>query len=156
MGFYQFHFTQKVNASRDEIWDFIATPRNLQKITPDYMSFEILSKNLPEKMYQGMMISYNVRPVFGIKTQWVTEITHIREKEYFVDEQRVGPYSIWHHEHRIVPIENGVLMEDTVSYKPPFGFLGSIANSLLIRNKIKEIFAYREIAVDQEFGKYTL
>lgn len=155
MGFYQFHFSQKINASLDEIWDFIATPKNLQKITPDYMGFEILSKDLPEKMYEGMIISYNVRPVFGIKTKWVTEITHIHEKEYFVDEQRVGPYTIWHHQHRIKPLENGVvLMEDTVSYKPPFGFLGSIANSLFIRNKIKEIFAYREIAVERKFGKY--
>lgn len=154
MGFYQFHFSQKVNASRDEVWDFIATPRNLQKITPDYMGFEILSKNLPEKMYEGMMISYNVRPVFGIKTKWVTEITHIHEKEYFVDEQRVGPYTIWHHQHRIKPLENGILMEDIVSYKPPFGFLGNIANSLFIRNKIEEIFDYRKIAVEQKFGKY--
>ena len=154
MGFYQFHFSQKINSSREEIWEFIATPRNLQKITPDYMGFEILSKDMPEKMYQGMIISYNVRPVLGINTNWVTEITHIQDKEYFVDEQRVGPYTIWHHQHRLKPLDKGFLMEDIVSYKPPFGFLGNIANSLFIRSKIKEIFAYREKALELQFGKY--
>lgn len=154
MGFFQFHFSQKINASHDELWHFIASPRNLAKITPDYMGFEILSKNLPEKMYEGMIICYNVRPMFGIKTKWVTEITHIREKEYFVDEQRVGPYCIWHHEHRLISIENGVLMEDTISYKPPFGIFGNIANSLFIRNKINEIFSFRKIALERRFGKY--
>lgn len=152
MGFYQFHFAQPINAPRDDVWEFIATPGNLQKITPENMGFEILSKNLPGKMYEGMIISYNVRPVFGIKTKWVTEITHIREKEYFVDEQRVGPYTIWHHQHRIKSLETGVLMEDIVSYKPPFGFIGDLANSLFIRKKIEEIFAYRKIAVEKKFG----
>ncbi|NEN24256.1 SRPBCC family protein [Cryomorpha ignava] len=155
MGFYQLIKEQKVNASIDEVWDFISSPGNLKEITPDYMGFDIISNNLSEKMYPGMIISYKVSPVFGIKTLWVTEITHVKEKEYFVDEQRVGPYAIWHHQHHISAIPNGVLMRDIVSYKPPFGFLGAMANGILIKSKLQEIFDYRTMAVDKKFGKYS-
>ena len=145
---------QKINCSIDEIWGFISSPSNLKVITPEYMGFDITSENLPEKMYPGMIISYKVSPLFGIKTTWVTEITHIEDKKYFVDEQRVGPYAIWHHQHLITPIKNGVLMKDIVSYQPPFGFLGAIANTLIIRKKLKEIFDYRTVAVENKFGVY--
>ncbi|MBT8384408.1 MAG: SRPBCC family protein [Bacteroidia bacterium] len=154
MAFYQFQKHQKINASIDEVWDFISSPANLKEITPDYMGFDIISENLPEKMYAGMIISYMVSPILGIKTNWVTEITQIRNKEYFIDEQRVGPYALWHHQHIIEPIKNGVLMTDIVSYQPPLGILGAIANSLIIRNKLNEIFDYRTKAVDKRFGIY--
>jgi len=154
MGFYQYKKEQKVNASIDEIWDFISSPKNLKEITPEYMGFEITSKDLPEKIYPGMIISYIVKPVFGIKTTWVTEITQVRDKKYFVDKQRVGPYAMWHHEHFIEPIGSGVLMTDIVSYKPPLGFLGSIANSLIIKKKLNEIFTYRTWAIEKKYGKY--
>ncbi len=153
MGFYQLHKTQKVPATIDQVWDFISSPDNLKKITPEYMGFNITSKLLSEKMYPGMIISYKVSPVLGIKMTWVTEITQVKEKEYFVDEQRVGPYSMWHHEHKIEPIEDGVLMTDIVSYKPPFGFLGSIANSIIIKKQLKEIFDFRTAAMEKMFGK---
>ena len=153
MGFYQLHTTQKIPASIDQVWDFISSPANLKKITPEYMGFNITSKLLSEKMYPGMIISYKVSPVLGIKMTWVTEITQVKEKEYFVDEQRVGPYSMWHHEHKIEPIEGGVLMTDIVSYKPPFGILGSIANTLLIKKQLKQIFDFRTVAVEKMFGK---
>ena len=132
MPFYQFQKQQKINTNIDEIWNFISSPANLKEITPDYMGFDVTTKNLPDKMYPGMIISYIVKPLFGIKTTWVTEITHVKENEFFVDEQRVGPYTIWHHQHKIKAIEGGTLMSDIVSYKPPFGFLGNIANSLII------------------------
>ena len=138
----------------EDIWDFISSPRNLKEITPDYMGFNITSKDLPEKMYEGMIISYLVSPVFGIKTNWVTEITHVRDLQYFVDEQRVGPYSIWHHQHFIESISNGVLMRDIVSYEPPFGFLGAIANSLMIKGKLQEIFDYRTQAIEKKYGVF--
>lgn len=154
MAFYQFHKKQKVKASIDEIWNFISSPANLKEITPDHMGFDITSKNLPNTMYAGMIISYKVSPLFGIKTNWVTEITQVRDKEYFVDEQRVGPYSIWHHQHHIEPIKDGVLMTDIVSYQPPLGFLGAIANSLIIKNKLKEIFDYRTLAIEKRYGVY--
>jgi len=153
MGFYQLHTTQKIPATIDEVWNFISSPANLKKITPSYMGFDITSKHAGEKMYPGMIISYKVSPVFGVKMNWVTEITHIKEKEYFVDEQRSGPYSMWHHEHKIEPIEGGVLMTDIVSYKPPLGFLGSIANSFLIKKQLNAIFDFREKVLHEIFGK---
>ncbi|MGB5463887.1 MAG: SRPBCC family protein [Aureibaculum sp.] len=154
MAFYQFKKQQKINTSIDKVWDFISSPANLKEITPDYMGFDIISEDLPEKMYAGMIISYMVSPILGIKTNWVTEITQIRDKEYFIDEQRVGPYALWHHQHIIEPIKHGVLMTDIVSYQPPLGILGAIANTLIIRNKLKEIFDYRTKAVDERFGIY--
>jgi ligand-binding SRPBCC domain-containing protein len=98
-----------------------------------------------------MIISYKVKPLFDIPVIWVSEITHVTEKKYFVDEQRIGPYAMWHHQHLIEPHENGVMMTDIVSYKPPLGFLGSIANVLLIRRKLERIFAYREKALKKRF-----
>jgi ligand-binding SRPBCC domain-containing protein len=151
MAFYQLIKKQFVPASIEEVWDFISSPKNLKEITPDYMGFDITSENLPEKMYAGMIISYKVRPLMGIPMTWVTEITHVEDKRYFVDEQRVGPYSIWHHQHQIEPHENGVMMTDIVSYKPPLGFLGSIANALLIRRQLKGIFEYREKALKKRY-----
>ena len=151
MAFYQLIKTQFVPATIEEIWDFISSPKNLKEITPERMGFDITSPNLPEKMYPGMIISYKVRPLLGIPMTWVTEITHVVEKKYFVDEQRVGPYAMWHHQHFIEPHENGVMMTDIVSYKPPMGFLGSIANAVLIKKQLEGIFAYREKALKKRF-----
>lgn len=152
---YQFKSSQKIPATIDQIWDFISSPRNLKKITPQSMGFEITNEPIGEKMYAGMIISYKVSPIAKIKMDWVTEITHVEDKVYFVDEQRVGPYKIWHHQHRLMPIENGILMEDIVSYKPPMGFLGDIANSLFIKKKLNQIFDYRFIALEGEFGVWN-
>ena len=154
MAFYQFYREQKIKTSLDEAWDFISSPKNLKEITPDHMGFEILSKNIPEKMYTGMIIIYKVRLLLGIKNVWVTEITHLREKEFFVDEQRIGPYSLWHHQHFIAPIEKGVLMKDIVTYKPPLGIIGAIANKPIIENKLKKIFDYRKKAIEKRFGVF--
>lgn len=154
MSIFQLKSEQKVPASVSEVWDFISSPKNLKRITPDYMGFEISLKGLPEKMYPGMIIAYKVSPVLGIKMTWVTEITHVEDQVYFVDEQRVGPYTIWHHEHKIEPIEGGVLMNDIVTYKPPFGIIGTIANGLFIRKKIDEIFNYRTKALIEIFGEF--
>jgi ligand-binding SRPBCC domain-containing protein len=151
---YQLKTSQKIPATIDQVWDFISSPRNLKKITPAHMGFQIRNEPIADKMYPGMIIAYKVSPLLGIPMDWVTEITHVKEKEYFVDEQRVGPYAFWHHQHKITPIDGGVLMEDIVSYKPPFGFLGSIANSLLIQGQLKSIFDFRLIAVEKEFGKW--
>ena len=154
MGFYQKTAEMKINTSLEDIWDFISSPANLKEITPDYMGFDIISQDLPVKMYAGMIISYRVKPLLGIKTTWVTEITQVEDKRYFVDEQRVGPYTMWHHQHILEPIENGVLMKDIVSYKPPFGILGSIANTLVIRKKLNEIFNYRTNAILSKYGVF--
>jgi len=149
---YQLKTEQFIPASIDEVWDFISSPANLKRITPGYMGFDITSGDLPAKMYPGMIISYKVRPVAGIKTTWVTEITHVEEGRYFVDEQRVGPYAMWHHEHHLEEVDGGVMMRDIVSYRPPMGFLGTIANRLFIRKKLAEIFAYRFRALEEIFS----
>lgn len=154
MAFYQLKTSQRIPATMEQVWDFISSPANLKKITPEHMGFDITSGELPEKMYPGMIISYKVRPLLGIKMTWVTEITHVKEGAYFVDEQRVGPYALWHHEHFIEPIEGGVLMRDIVSYRPPMGFLGAIANAVLIRRQLNGIFSYRYKAVEEMFGKF--
>lgn len=151
MGFYQFKRTQLFNNSIEELWHFISSPKNLKVITPDYMGFDIISEDLPDKMYEGMIISYKVSPLLGIKTTWVTEITHIKDKQYFVDEQRVGPYKIWHHQHFLESTPNGTLMKDIVSYQPPLGILGKIANQLIIKKKLEEIFNYRTKALNEVF-----
>jgi len=154
MAFYQFKNTQKIPASLEKVWDFISSPSNLKKITPAYMGFAITSGDLPEKMHPGMIISYKVSPLSGIKTTWVTEISHIKENEYFVDKQVAGPYSLWHHEHILQSVEGGVIMTDKVSYIPPFGILGALANSLFIRHKLKEIFDYRTKSLITIFGEF--
>lgn len=156
MSVYQLYKEQRLPISLNEAWDFISSPRNLKIITPDYMGFDITSKEIPKKMYAGMIISYIVTPILSIKTNWVTEITHVKEHEYFVDEQRVGPYSIWHHEHKIEAIKGGVLMTDILTYKPPFGIFGRIANTLFIQRKINEIFEYREEKLVELFGPFPI
>jgi ligand-binding SRPBCC domain-containing protein len=130
MATYQKYEEMEVLASIDEVWDFISSPSNLKEITPDYMGFEITSHGLPEKVYPGLMISYRVRPVLGINMNWLTEITQVEAPYYFVDEQRAGPYALWHHEHRLRPTEKGVIMTDLVTYRPPAGPLGDLARML--------------------------
>ncbi len=151
MAFYQFKFTQHINASLDDVWAFISDPANLKEITPPTLGFEVTSDDKCEKMYAGMIITYFVRPLLGIKMRWVTEITQVKDKEYFVDEQRLGPYTMWHHQHHLTPVADGVLMEDIVSYIPPFGFIGAIANKLIIRSKLEEIFEYRRKIIEDRF-----
>ncbi len=151
MAFYQLHKEQQVNTNLNEIWDFISSPKNLKEITPDHMGFNITSKNVNEKMYPGMIISYKVSPLLGIKLNWVTEITQVKEKEFFIDEQRIGPYTMWHHQHFVKENKDGVLMTDIVTYQPPFGILGSIANSLIIKKQLEDIFDYRKIALEKRY-----
>lgn len=152
--FYQFKQEQKIPASIDVVWDFISSPDNLKEITPDYLDFKVTSKSGGNKMYAGMIITYIVKPLLGLPLKWMTEITHVKDNEYFVDEQRVGPYKMWHHQHKIEAIDGGVLMTDIVTYIPPFGFVGAIANNLFIKKQLKEIFDYRTIAVEKRFGKF--
>jgi ligand-binding SRPBCC domain-containing protein len=155
MAFYQLTKTQKLPVSISQIWDFISEPVNLREITPGKLGLKVTSNNGSEKIYPGMLITYKVSPILGIKLNWMTEITHIKEHEYFVDEQRMGPYSIWHHEHKIEIIDGGVLMTDKVTYRPPFAFIGAIVNSMLIRQQLQEIFDYRSVALEKRFGKFN-
>ena len=153
MKIYTLHKKQNLPISLDQAWEFLSSPENLKTITPDYMGFNILS-GADKPMYSGQIIQYIVTPVLGIKTKWVTEITHVKDKQYFVDEQRFGPYSLWHHKHFIKEIENGVEMEDIIDYKVPFGILGQLVHPILVKPKLEEIFSYRTKKLEELFGKY--
>jgi ligand-binding SRPBCC domain-containing protein len=135
-----------------EAWDFLSSPENLQKITPKHMGFKILS-GTQEPMYAGQVIQYTVSPFPGFRTRWVTEITHLEEGSYFVDEQRFGPYSFWHHKHFISAVENGTLMRDIIDYKLPMGPLGNLAQTLFVRRQLTAIFRYREKTLEAAFGR---
>lgn len=154
MATYSFKTTQQISIPLEEAWDFFSNPANLQKITPPTMGFNIISSFHGTSMYPGQLIEYTVRPLLGIPLYWMTEITHVQELDYFIDEQRFGPYSLWHHQHHFKPLPGGrVEMTDIVHYRIPFGVLGDIANTLFVKRKLKEIFDYRYQAVEQYFKK---
>lgn len=153
MKIYRLHQKQNLPITKQEAWDFLSDPKNLKVITPDYMGFHILS-GADRPMFAGQIIQYIVTPVLGIKTKWVTEITHVIDGEYFVDEQRFGPYSLWHHKHFIKEIDGGVEMEDIIDYKIPMGFLGQLVHPILVKPKLKEIFDYRTKKLEELFGKF--
>ena len=132
-------------------WDFFSSPKNLAKITPQHMGFQITNKYEVGKMYPGMLITYKVSPLLGIKLDWCTEITHVKDHVYFVDEQRFGPYAMWHHQHHFEVVEGGVMMTDIVDYAISFGLLGSIVNVLLVKNAVKEIFEFRKHKIVELF-----
>jgi ligand-binding SRPBCC domain-containing protein len=137
----------------DKAWDFFSSPLNLEKITPPDMNFVVTSDyEQGSKVYPGMIITYKVSPLLGIKMNWMTEITHVKAKEYFVDEQRFGPYALWHHQHHFKEVDGGVQMTDLVHYAIPYGFIGRLANTLIVKNKLKKVFAYRKEAIVHLFG----
>ena len=150
--YYQLHKEQKLNAKISDVWNFAVSPKNLQRITPDKMGFEITSKNSEEKIYPGMIITYKVSPILKIKMNWVTEITQVKENKFFIDEQRLGPYKMWHHQHIFIDNDDHVLMKDIVTYIPPFGLLGDIANKLFIKRQLNEIFNYRFVEMNKIFN----
>ena len=146
---------QKIPISLDKAWDFFSNPANLQAITPDNMGFKVISKHHGDTMYAGQVIEYTVKPVLGIPLYWMTEITQVKDKEYFIDEQRFGPYSLWHHQHHFKAINGGVEMTDIVHYKNPLGILGKLANTLFVSRQLKAIFDYRVKKVEKMFGKWN-
>jgi len=143
MAVHQLKRIQILPISLGKAWDFFSSPFNLKQITPPDMGFEVKKLEENQKMYQGMIVSYRVRPMLQIPISWVTEITHVQEPLYFVDEQRVGPYSLWHHQHHFREVAEGVEMTDIVSYKVPLGILGNFANWLFVRKRLEYIFDYR-------------
>lgn len=140
--------------SLTEAWDFFSSPYNLTKITPDDMAF-IVTSELDEqtKMYPGMIITYKVSPLFGIHLNWMTEITQVEHEKYFIDEQRFGPFKFWHHQHHFKAVDGGVEMTDVLTYGLPMGILGQMAHGLFVKNKIKEIFIFREKKTIELFGE---
>jgi ligand-binding SRPBCC domain-containing protein len=151
MKIYKIETVQLVNASLDECWAFFSSPQNLQKITPNDMGFLITDFD-NKFVYPGQVIQYKVSPLLGIKLSWMTVITAVKDQAYFIDEQRFGPYTLWHHKHFFEATENGTKMTDVVHYALPLGFLGRIMNTLVVKNKLKEIFDYRCVKVDEMFN----
>lgn len=148
---YSLKTVQVLPISLEKAWDFFSSPANLSKITPEKLGFNIISKYHGDKMYTGQIIEYKVRPILGIPLYWMTEITHVEEHKYFIDEQRFGPYSMWHHQHHFKEVPGGVEMTDIVHYKIPFWILGDIANALFVKKQVTGIFDYRIKAVEKIF-----
>lgn len=145
---------QVVPISLDEAWDFFSDPRNLEKITPPGMGFLTVTPDLPPHIHPGLMIEYRVRPLLGLPMTWLTEITHMKEGSFFVDEQRVGPYAIWHHEHTFRALgDRRVEIGDRVTYRLPYQPFGDLVHGPLVRPQLRRIFAYREAAVRRLFGE---
>jgi ligand-binding SRPBCC domain-containing protein len=145
--------SQLIKSDLNTVWDFMSSPKNLATITPDYMGFQILNNLHGDTMYSGQIIEYNVSPILGVKLHWVTEITHVKDKEYFVDEQRFGPYTFWHHKHFLKETSQGIEMNDLVHYKLPFGILGKLANELFVKKQLKDVFDYRYKKVNELFNQ---
>ena len=145
---------QRIPITVQEAWDFFSKPDNLKVLTPPHLDFTVLSNQYKEEMYAGQIIEYNVKPLWGISLYWMTEITHVQEKIYFIDEQRFGPYAFWHHQHYFKFIDGGVEMIDIVHYKLPLWFVGDVANSLFVRHQLQKIFDYRFKKVEALFGKW--
>lgn len=148
---YKLQYKQQLPVSINEAWNFFSRPENLQQITPEHMGFIIKSEAHTDRMYAGQIIEYTIKPLLGIPLYWMTEITHLEPLVYFVDEQRYGPYSLWHHQHHFRETPEGVEMTDIVHYKIPFGFIGTIANSLFVRKQLADIFSYRSAAINRLF-----
>lgn len=154
MKVYQLKREQYLPISLAEAWDFFSSPRNLKDITPPDMGFDIVLIEESKAMYPGMIVGYVVRPLWGIPMRWLTEITHVQAPHYFVDEQRFGPYALWHHQHWFEEVEGGVKMTDLVHYALPMGVLGRLAHALFVRKRLEQIFDYRFRTLERRFGSW--
>jgi len=153
MKIYQLVYKQNIRVDIQTVWSFFSNPSNLKKITPPSMGFDIVFAK-PEEMYDGQIIVYKVSPLLGIKMTWVTEISHVNNPHYFVDEQRIGPYAFWYHEHFFNTIENGTEIIDKIHYGIPMGLVGQLMNPLMVKPKLKTIFDYRKQRISEIFGSF--
>jgi ligand-binding SRPBCC domain-containing protein len=132
-------------------WDFFSRPDNLARITPPDLGFVVTSQ-LPERMYAGMIVSYRIAPFGRLRVPWTTEITQVREPEFFVDEQRSGPYRLWHHQHHFRAVDGGVEMTDLIHYQLPFGVIGDLLAGAFVERRVAAIFAWRRQVLRELFG----
>lgn len=157
MAVYTLERVQQLPISLEEAWAFFSSPANLKVITPPEMGFDILSgARWVKQMYPGQVIAYTVRPLWNIPMHWLTEITQVKEGEYFIDEQRSGPYALWHHQHHFRSIPGGVEMTDLLHYKLPLGLLGRLAHFLFVGKRVAEIFDFREEILEKRFGRMVV
>lgn len=151
---HQLKSIQYIPVRLEEAWDFFSHPSNLFTLTPPALNLKFTNQLYGAEMYPGQVITYKVKPLLGIPLFWMTEITHVQKHTFFVDEQRKGPYALWHHQHHFKPVEGGVEMTDMVHYALPFGPLGSIVHSVLVKNQLHKIFAYRYAKIQELFGAW--
>lgn len=154
MHIYSLKRVQNIPTTLDKAWDFFTSPLNLAQITPQELKFHILSTPAFEHVYGGQLIEYKLSPLPGYRVYWMTEITHVAPYRYFVDEQRRGPYRLWHHQHHFREIEGGVEMTDIVHYQLPLGVLGAMAQRLFVGRQLERIFAYRAEKIGVIFGRW--
>jgi len=145
-------WTITIEKPLEEVWDFFAHPENLEKVTPEEVAFETLTDVKGQQVYPGMLIEHRIAPILGIKLGWITEIKHVEHLKYFVDEQRFGPYAMWHHQHHFEAVKEGTQMTDILHYKVPYGPIGSMANALFVEKMIHGIFDHRKEAFDKVFA----
>ena len=144
--------SQTLPVDRKVLWEFISVPQNLNKITPPDMAFEIIGEP-PEKSYAGLLLEYRVKvPLLGWST-WLTEIKYVEDGVSFMDEQRVGPYKLWLHTHKLEDVEGGTRMTDDIRYLVPLGPIGLLANILFVGRTLRRIFDYRRGKMEELFGK---
>jgi ligand-binding SRPBCC domain-containing protein len=168
MAVFSLRRVQYIPGESDKVWSFFVDPANLPLITPPNMRFRILtsgdnpvsntgpgSSNNSSEIYPGQLLEYRLRPLPGFWVYWMTEITQVRRGIYFVDEQRRGPYSLWHHQHHFRSVPGGVEMTDLVHYEVPFGFIGRWANALFVRRQLEGLFRYRFEVIEKMFGIYS-
>ncbi len=151
MSIYTLERKQVLRAPIDKIWEFFSSPKNLKTLTPPEMNFHIVNISKDGPAYAGQMIEYRVNVAAGVRIKWLTEITHVEDERFFVDEQRVGPYAIWHHEHHFVPTDEGVEMTDIITYKIPFGWFGTLLHPY-IKGRLRAIFDFRTEQTDKLFS----
>ncbi|TCZ68401.1 SRPBCC family protein [Flaviaesturariibacter aridisoli] len=151
MSVYVLKQVQRMPIGLEQAWDFFSHPKNLALITPEKLNLKFTNELYREEAYPGQIITYKVRPLFGIPLFWMTEITQVQRPHFFVDEQRQGPYALWHHEHHFKEIPGGVEMTDIVHYRLPFGFLGRLGSSF-IKKQLDDLFAYRREKITQLLG----
>lgn len=153
MAVYSIKMVQRIPVPLQEAWTFFSNPDKLALITPAFLRFKVISRHHSDRIYPGQLIEYKVRPVFGIEVYWMTEITHVQERQYFVDEQRYGPYKLWHHQHHFREVDGVVEMTDIVHYKVPGWLFGGLINSLLVHPTLKQLFQFRYQKVEELLGK---
>lgn len=151
---YKLYFSQKLPIDLLHAWDFFSSPANLEKITPKSLGLKIQHHQCEKKIYAGQIIAYSVKPLWNISMEWITEITAVQKPDYFIDEQKNGPYTFWHHEHWFTPIPNGILIEDILYYKVPFSVFGKALHYLKIKKDLERIFQHRRDVLEQLFGRY--
>ncbi len=153
MKIYNLRKEQFLPISLQEAWAFFSSPKNLAKITPEHMNFKILYQSGGDKAYAGQIIRYQINVLPFIPVHWVTEITQVKEPFHFIDEQRFGPYALWHHQHHFEEVKGGVLMTDEVNYAIPFGVLGRFAHWLFVAKEVNRIFEHRFRTLEDFFSK---